>query len=165
MIGMLVRPMTAENWEKSLELRLRALADAPDSFRQTLEEEQLRTEEWAEMAQRTVEHPDVESWLAEVDGAEVGVAFSRVREDGTTLGISAMWVAPEARGLGVGRALLDAAEDWGRQRGCAAASLSVTAGNSAAEELYRSAGYEPTGECEPLREGSSLECVQLAKEL
>ena len=72
---------------------------------------------------------------------------------------------PEARGLGVGRALLDAAEAWGRQRGCAAASLYVTAGNSAAEELYRSAGYEPTGVCEPLRAGSSLECVQLAKEL
>jgi GNAT superfamily N-acetyltransferase len=157
--------MTAEDWEKSLELRLRALADAPDSFRQTLEEERLRTEEWAEMARRTAEHPDVESWLAEVDGTEVGIAFSKVREDGTTLGINAMWVAPEARGRGVGRALLDASEDWGRQRGLTATSLSVTAGNSAAEELYRSARYEPTGVSEPLRDGSSLACVQLAKEL
>jgi ribosomal protein S18 acetylase RimI-like enzyme len=165
MNGMLVRRMTAQDWEKSLELRLRALADAPDSFRQTLEEERLRTEEWAEMARRTAEHPDMQSWLAEVDGAEVGITFSRVREDGRTLGISAMWVAPEARGLGVGRALLDASEDWGRQRGLTAVSLSVAEGNWAAEELYRSSGYEPTGASEPLRDGSSLECVQLAKEL
>ena len=76
-----------------------------------------------------------------------------------------MWVDPEARGRGVGRALLEAAEAWGRDRGCTAASLSVTAGNSPAERLYRQAGYEPTGESEPLRDGSTLSCVRMAKQL
>jgi GNAT superfamily N-acetyltransferase len=163
---MVIRPIRAEEWETWRELRLRALADSPEGFRETLESEGAQPDDlWEELARRTAEHPDGEMWVAEVDGIAVGQAFSRVREDRSTMGIGAMWVAPEARAHGVGRGLLEGAEVWGRERGCTAASLSVTAGNSAAEELYRSAGYEPTGVCEPLRDGSSLECVQLAKEL
>jgi ribosomal protein S18 acetylase RimI-like enzyme len=164
---MLVRPMTEEDWESFVELRMRALGDAPDSFRQTLEDEKerLRTARWVEPSQRSAEAPDRESWVAEVNGLALGQAFSRLSEDGSTVHIFAMWVAPEARGQGVGRALLGAAEAWGRDRGVARGYLAVTAGNSAAERLYTRAGYEPTGDREPLREGSDLECVWMAKPL
>ena len=100
-----------------------------------------------------------------MNGLALGQAFSRLSEDGSTVHIFAMWVAPEARGQGVGRALLGAAEAWGRDRGVARGYLAVTAGNSAAERLYTRAGYEPTGDREPLREGSDLECVWMAKPL
>lgn len=164
--GMLVRPIRADEWETWRDLRLRALADSPESFRQTLEEERAYPDaRWQELARHSAESPDGETWVAEVDGVPAGQAFSQVGEDRSTLGIGAMWVAPEARGQRVGRALLEAAEAWGRDRGCTAASLSVAEGNSPAGELYRGAGYEPTGFAEALREGSPLQCVRLAKEL
>ena len=164
---MLLRPMREEDWENSVELRLRALGESPGSYRQTLEDEteRLRTARWVEPSQRGAEAPDLESWVAEVNGLAVGQAFSRLTDDGSTVHISAMWVAPEVRGQGVGRALLVAAEAWGRDRGVARGYLAVTEGNSAAERLYTRAGYEPTGDREPLREDSDLECVWMAKPL
>lgn len=162
---MIVRAATEEDWEESIELRLRALADAPDSFRRTLAEAREQAALWPELARQAAADPGQEGWLAEDDGVPVGQAFSRLSEDGTTVHIYAMWVAPEARGRGVGKALLEAIEAWGRDRGSRRGYLAVTAGNAAAEGLYRGAGYEPTGDREPLREGTDLECVWMAKPL
>ena len=103
------------------------------------------------------------SWVAEQGGTLLGQAFCR--REGSRLGIFRMWVAPEGRGQGVGRALLDAAESWGRDQGSTTAYLSVTEGNSPAQRLYRRAGYTEAGADEPLREGSPLTCVELSKEL
>ncbi len=164
MIPMEVRPLTADEWEVFRDLRLRALADAPDAFRSTIAEGRaIADAEWEAMHRRTAEHPDGVTWVAEIEGVPVGQAFSRVEH--STVGIFGMWVAPEGRGKGAGRALLGAAEAWGSSRGCTTASLSVTAGNSPAERLYRSAGYRPTGTSEPLREGSDLACVEMTKPL
>lgn len=161
---MIVRPIAAGDWEEAFQLRLRALAEAPDSFRRTLEEERTRAAQWEEAAS-SEEQPDQTGWLAEIDGLAVGQAFSRLSEDRSTVHVFAMWVAPEARGRGVGRALLDAAEAWGRDRGAGRGYLAVTSGNSDAERLYQRAGYEATGDREPLREGSDLQCVWMAKDL
>jgi GNAT superfamily N-acetyltransferase len=76
-----------------------------------------------------------------------------------------MWVAPAARRRGIGRALLDAAESWGRNEGCITAYLWVTEGNSAAQRLYGRASYVATGVDEPLKERSALTCLELSKEL
>jgi ribosomal protein S18 acetylase RimI-like enzyme len=118
---------------------------------------------WAETVRVTAEYPDTVSWVAEQDGTVVAQAF--IRRDSSRLGIFGMWVAPEARRQGIGRALLDAAESWGRSQGSTAEYLSVTERNSAAQHLYRRAGYIATGADEPLREGSALTCAELAKEL
>jgi len=165
MQAMIARPMAADDWEEGFQLRLRALADDPDSFRRTLEEERTRAAQWEEAVSGSAAAPDREGWLAEIDGLPTGQASSGLSEDGSTVHVFAMWVAPEARGRGVGRALLDAAEAWGRDRGAGRGYLAVTAGNEAAERLYGHAGYEPTGDREPLREGSDLQCVWMAKEI
>lgn len=162
---MIVCPIAADDWEEGFQLRLRALADAPDSFRRTLGEERTRAAQWEEAASGSSANPDREGWLAEIDELQVGQAFSRLSEDGSMVHVYAMWVAPEARGRGVGRALLDAAEAWGRDRGAGRGYLAVTAGNDAAERLYEHAGYTQTGDREALREGSDLQCVWMAKEL
>ena len=67
-----------------------------------------------------------------------------------------MWVAPEARGPGAGRALLEAAVDWARKKGCRELHLGVTAADSPALRLYQSHGFRALGPLEPLREGSAL---------
>ena len=55
--------------------------------------------------------------------------------------ISTLVVAPDAENRGVGRALLDAAEAWGRSRGYRLLTLNVFEGNQSARRLYERAGY------------------------
>lgn len=52
--------------------------------------------------------------------------------------VSAPW-----RGLGIGRALLAAAEDGARRRGCCKLTLEVLEGNRRAEAVYRACGFRP----------------------
>lgn len=54
-----------------------------------------------------------------------------------------LYVVPEARGSGVGSALLSAAEKRLADRGLDVVVLSVLAANARARELYRERGYEP----------------------
>jgi len=55
--------------------------------------------------------------------------------------IKRMWVAPEARGLGLGRRLLHELEQHARQRGATLARLETNRALTEAIDLYRSAGY------------------------
>jgi GNAT superfamily N-acetyltransferase len=52
-----------------------------------------------------------------------------------------MWVAPDARRAGVGRALLDAIDDWARPWGARQVVLWVVAGNDRALDFYRRLGF------------------------
>ena len=54
-------------------------------------------------------------------------------------------VAPEARGTGIGEALLAAAERHARTRGAIAMRLEVRADNAAAQRLYERRGYRRFG--------------------
>jgi ribosomal-protein-alanine N-acetyltransferase len=53
--------------------------------------------------------------------------------------------SPEHRRRGVGRALMTAAVQRGRQQGCALATLEVRKTNQPAIELYRSLGFRSVG--------------------
>jgi ribosomal protein S18 acetylase RimI-like enzyme len=55
--------------------------------------------------------------------------------------IKNLYVAPERRGLGWGRLLMERAEDWMRGLGVTKSSLDVTADNETAVQLYRACGY------------------------
>lgn len=54
-------------------------------------------------------------------------------------------VAAQARGLGVGRALLDATEVWARAHGVDRLTLEVFVGNERARAVYVKAGYVEEG--------------------
>jgi GNAT superfamily N-acetyltransferase len=56
-----------------------------------------------------------------------------------------MYVAPEARGTGVGRVLLHALEDAARELGYAVARLDTGPRQADAQHLYESDGYRPIG--------------------
>jgi len=67
-------------------------------------------------------------------------------------GEASVWrltVAPGARRLGVGRALMAAAEAWARARGCGA--LSLITGNPESASFYRRIGYGPESEARARR--------------
>jgi GNAT superfamily N-acetyltransferase len=50
-------------------------------------------------------------------------------------------VAPDARGQGVGRALLAAAEQWSKDRGYRLLTLNVFVGNRGPQSVYEQAGF------------------------
>lgn len=52
-----------------------------------------------------------------------------------------LYVVPERRGLGLGRALLEAAMEHARERGAAHIDLNTSEGDVAARALYESAGF------------------------
>jgi len=53
-----------------------------------------------------------------------------------------LYVLPEARRLGAGRALLDFARDFAAAEGAVRLTLSTQAGNHAAQSLYEAAGWQ-----------------------
>jgi ribosomal protein S18 acetylase RimI-like enzyme len=57
--------------------------------------------------------------------------------------VSVLAVDRSAEGRGVGRALLDASDEWARQRGYQSITLNVFAANTRARSLYERMGYGP----------------------
>ncbi|MEW5835878.1 MAG: GNAT family N-acetyltransferase [Lysobacterales bacterium 14-68-21] len=60
----------------------------------------------------------------------------------TNCHISDVAVAPGHEGRGVGRALLQHAEEWAREHRCALVTLAVFPGNGKARGLYEAMGYD-----------------------
>jgi ribosomal protein S18 acetylase RimI-like enzyme len=149
-----VRRVRPDEWQALRDLRLRALAEDPDAFGNT----------YAEASQRT----DAE-WQAYADRAD-GAAFVATTSDGfagmamggpapghpDSAGLYGMWVAPEARGQGIGGALIGAVEAWAREAGYESIGLGVTTTNAAAIRLYGAKGYVDMGDRMSLREGTDL---------
>ena len=80
-------------------------------------------------------------------------------EDPAVADLYAMWVAPEARGSGAGRALVEAVVAWAAGAGRATLTTSVTEGNAAAAALYAAAGFADTGRREPLGHSDAVVAV------
>jgi ribosomal protein S18 acetylase RimI-like enzyme len=78
--------------------------------------------------------------VARLHGEAIGCGALKLRGD-VPFYIKRMWVAPEARGLGVGRRLLAELEDQARRRGAEVVSLETNKTLREAASLYRSAGY------------------------
>ena len=95
--------------------------------------------------------------LAELDGKPAGLVWAKM--DGVNpalVHLYQMWVAPECRGRGVARGLLDTALGWARERNARFVELEVTRGNSAAARLYERAGFRAVNAPVPMRPGSGL---------
>ena len=87
-----------------------------------------------------------EVFIAERSGVAVGCLH--MLEDVDFFGakhahISVVATAADAEGSGVGRALMEHAEMWARQRGHTLLTLNVFAGNERARRFYDRVGYAP----------------------
>lgn len=132
-----------DGWERVRATRMRALRDAPDAFWVTPVEEAARSP--AEWRQR-LEGPDAATFLASHAGEDVGIAVgARHHAHPEDAALYAMWVAPRARGGGVGRALIDRVAAWARGRGFSGLRLDVGDHNVCALALYERLGFVPTG--------------------
>jgi ribosomal protein S18 acetylase RimI-like enzyme len=84
------------------------------------------------------------------DGGRVGFISLKTRDDLTGVArahVADLAVAESARRLGVGRALMRAAETWARERGLTILSLDVWSTNERALAFYRDLGYRPESLC------------------
>lgn len=127
------------------DVRLRALADAPHAFVLTLESALERPDEWwRDWAARSAIE-DTQALFVGWEGNRA-VALAGIFDDDGEWVIFAMWVVPEHRGSGVGRALLDEAVGFARPRNQNGVFLSVTDGNDPARRLYERYGFVDTGE-------------------
>jgi ribosomal-protein-alanine acetyltransferase len=79
--------------------------------------------------------------LAEADGAALGYALILFRDRAGAARLYSIAIAPEARGLGLAKALIEAVEACAISRGADRLRLEVRASNKAAIGLYATSGF------------------------
>jgi GNAT superfamily N-acetyltransferase len=161
-VMVLVREITADDWELLRDVRLAALAEAPNAFGSTYAREVAFGEpQWrGRINERSV------TFFAHVDPAvpaPVGLAGVYV-EDGVADLVS-MWVSPSARGHRLGEALVEAAASWARSRGFGTLFLWVTEPNASATKLYERCGFTFTGGRQPLPWDPAVAEIRMSRAL
>ena len=102
----------------------------------------------AEIAARFVQNFDPKRercWIAERDGEIVGSVFL-VRKTKATAKLRLLLVEPQARGLGIGKRLIDECVRFARRAGYRKLMLWTQSDLSAARHLYAIAGFRKVGE-------------------
>lgn len=135
------------------EVRLQALLTDPDAFGASYEEEASHDDAWwAEGAKGAASGNERFIAVVEDGGRVVGMVGAYTPDESPDLRhLVSTWVAPEARGKGVGSELVDAVVEWARTAGASKVTLWVVDGNRPATALYEGAGFVRTGEKQPLR--------------
>jgi len=153
----MVREVDEDEWELLRDVRLAALRDAPEVFGSTYAREAPFTEE--QWRGRLGSGGRVTFFADSGDVVPAGLAGVYVK--GGAAHLVSMWVRPSARGLGAGQALIAAAADWAKARGCDTLYLWVTEANTAARRLYGRSGFTATGERQPLPSDPSVPELQM----
>lgn len=164
MIVVMVRAAAAGDWRVLRDIRLTALRDTPSAFGSTYAEAaELGEQHWRDRAARG------SSFLAFLpdSGAAgpVGLAGG-YRESPDRAHLVSMWVSRQARGRGVGEALIARVAQWAKDETSATAlQLWVTENNEPARRLYERCGFTLTGERQPLPSDPSLGEVAMSRPL
>ena len=101
--------------------------------------------DWRELKRQAGQERAFVRVARDASGAPLGVVWAEEGRDRflrvRTGVLSWVYVAPEARGQGVGGLLMEAADAWMAQRRVAMREVFVTGANAAAVALYASRGY------------------------
>ena len=153
-----VHSIEPEEWEAYRTIRLRALSEDPHAFGSTFEREtELPVDYWQTRVANGARLPNAHPIAAKIGETWVGLSWGWIEpEEPSIAHLYQMWVAPEARGQGIARMLVDSVIDWARGQGAAKLLLEVTLGDTPARRLYERAGFVPDGEPVPLRPGGEL---------
>jgi ribosomal protein S18 acetylase RimI-like enzyme len=140
-----LRTLTPDDWALWRDLRLAALADAPEAFGATLAEwsgDGDREDRW----RARLSIPGAADFVVTLDGVPVGMASGVPSQDVGVVELISMWVSPAARGRGVGDRLIAAVERWGAEQGATTLRLSVMHDNRSATALYERHGFVAVGD-------------------
>jgi len=149
-----------DDWRVWREVRLAALADAPEAFGSSTEQEEAVPEnDWRAMTRTAA------IFVATTGGAGVGVAAGLPRESAGERGLGAMWVAPSWRGRGVAAALAGAVIAWARSEDCVRIGLWVPADSPRARRFYQRQGFRATGQARPFPNDATRSIDEMVLEL
>lgn len=133
------RALTSEEWRTWRELRLAALRDAPEAFDATLADWQGAGD--TELRWRLRLEAVSANVVADLDGHDAGMVSATAPDSDGAVELISMWVAPFARGQGVGDSLVQAVLQWASAAGAIRLRLRVAAWNAPAMALYRRNGF------------------------
>lgn len=138
---------SSSDWDRIRRVRLTALRDAPDSFGTRYEDavalpEATWRERAADPTRRTLLATNRDEHGRSQD---LGMVLVASTGDPASAGLYGMWVAPHARGSGIGASLLREALRMASGLGYARMILDVCDHNEPAIRLYEGMGFEPTG--------------------
>jgi GNAT superfamily N-acetyltransferase len=149
-----LRRLSSDEGLRLRELRLRALARAPQAFGSTLEREKsFAPEVWHERASAGAAGQTSITVVAECADRWVGMATGLVggAEAETRAPILVgMFVDEAMRGCGIGEALVESIKRWARSGGHDTLDLWVVSTNTPALALYRRCGFLATGKSRPV---------------
>lgn len=137
-----IQQLSLEESTRLRSIRLAALQDAPQAFETTFQTAvTFPPEGWQQQLQR------LPTFVAVVDGVDSGMVRGAPHsEDSSSAYLISLWVAPQARRLGIGQELIDAVVGWARSEGFARLVLDVGENNVNAIALYTRKGFKPTGQ-------------------
>ncbi len=144
MPGVRLQIVGASDWRLFREVRLQALHDAPYAFSSTLASWQGdgdREDRWRARLQSVPFNV-----VAHFEGRAAGMASGAWSDAAHEIELISMWVAPFARGKGVGDALVGAVLEWAEAQQIEAVELRVIKGNERARSFYRRLGFVDDGE-------------------
>ena len=99
----------------------------------------------------TLPEPIMVLFAEDDDGRPIGLvelslrAYAEGCQSDNVAFVEGWYVAPEARGRGVGRALIDAAEDWARGQGCTELASDAQLDDSASAAAHQAVGFSEVG--------------------
>lgn len=126
----------ADDWERWRDLRLSALAEAPEAFCSSLSDWEHQSERaWRDRLTNVSTN-----LIAVLEGEDAGMVSAEVSDNEVEL--IGMWVAPFARGRGVGDELVRAIINWSLSQQGSKLTLRVLKGNDRAATLYLRHGFE-----------------------
>jgi ribosomal protein S18 acetylase RimI-like enzyme len=153
----MIRRAEPEDWEVVRDIRLRMLREEPDAYASEYQAEaRFEPDLWKQRLATAA------SYLAfDDDQALVGIATGLETGVGDTY-VVGMYVAPEARGSGCARQLLDAIAELAIRRHAERLVLEVAASNIRATRSYRSYGFVETGRRRTLERDPSITEIEFA---
>lgn len=151
-----LRVLSTEDWPLWERARVAALTEAPHAFKARLSDwDNGGREQW----RARLSLPGACNVVAMRGESPAGLVRG-LPGDGGTGELRSLWVAPGARGQGVGDRLVETVAAWALRSGRTTLKLAVIPGNLAAVALYERHGFVTTGEPgDPLPGGAAREQV------
>jgi ribosomal protein S18 acetylase RimI-like enzyme len=144
-----LRVLGPEDWRLWRDLRLTALAEAPDAFGATLADWQGERDQEARWRGR-LGIAGSHNVVALAGNRPLGMASGMPADEPDVVELISLWVSPDIRGRGVGDRLIEEVVRWGRRSGATTLRLSVLDDNRAALALYKRHGFRDSGAPAPV---------------
>lgn len=138
-----LRSIDEDDWLQWREMRLAALREAPYAFSSTLADWRGKADTEERWRSRLANVPL--NLIADFGGVPAGMVSATAVDRLGAVELISMWVAPFARGRGVGDRLVCAVVEWAAQQRAARVVLAVMQTNPHAARLYRRHGFVDAG--------------------